>query len=751
MATCPVLTKAEIRAQFLQSPRNAGPGFQAKCSYSEMYMFNRSMLVPGSKGTDAEDRVYAHMTPEDHRIQRAVGQRFFNMNGEKENGFIDGLSPEALFRLLDEEAATRPRGSAHYSEIKAERKHEGKCPLPGHGGHSEENCRTVKAKTQRTPFKEVSKKRERAPGESRTCNLCNGQGHLYRDCPHLAAAQQSAAAAAPRAIANVAATATDARSLTEADLQRLANIVMERSGRAAERKSGEDSGTAADARAFVVSAFCRSHIVQLGLDTMANRHLVFDRSLFDQTTLKTLTVPLLIAGVCGDVEVWEYGTTVLDGIRLNNVFYCPSTPVNVIYIAALRDQFPSWKASMPPGGVEFHDASGHLKIKALIVNGLYLWHLNGVAVDTPTTRAKARALLAELERGAAVAAVNDATDVNVPLAEASAVNSFASFMFMHRVLGHPSLKRMRWLQKVFPRIAFGQFPPSIFCDACNEGKSKRGSLPVMAPEGNKLPFDFWYDRAHVDIKMSTTGGWNEIRFTAIIFSEKTGFVWALHARTKDEIAGKIMAWLLMYNLHYAPTNGPIALFRADNEKALFPKSAEEFWSGYGVILSFSAAYTPGHNNRAESAIRTTYMTARCLVRDSPLEDLYWPFAVDHACFLLARRPTSAAPQTTPYGRIMRRAPTLPTLAFGTLGHWTPPAAHPMQAGQHTFSPRGFACHFLGFEANSDTTMVIVCDGVIYKTIDVWCFLAQVLFMTRDERTGSTNHNAAAPVTSIFLV
>ena len=213
----------------------------------------------------------------------------------------------------------------------------------------------------------------------------------------------------------------------------------------------------------------------------------------------------MIAGVCGDVELWEYGTAILNGIRLNNVFYCPSTPVNVVSLAALRDQFPSWKASLPHGAMLFHDKNGHLKINALVVNNLYLWQLDGTAIDTPTTRAKALALLAELERGAAVAAVNDATDVNVPLAEASAVNSFASFMFMHRVLGHPSLKRMRWLQKVFPRIAFGQFPPSIFCDACNEGKSKRGSLPVTAPEGTKLQFDFFYDRAHVDIKMSCQG------------------------------------------------------------------------------------------------------------------------------------------------------------------------------------------------------------------------------------------------------
>ena len=207
-----------------------------------------------------------------------------------------------------------------------------------------------------------------------------------------------------------------------------------------------------------------------------------------------------------------------------------------------------------------------------------------------------------------------------------------------------------------------------------------------------------------------------------------------------------MAWLLMYNVFFAPTNGPVALFRADNEHALFPKSSDDFWDGYGIIRSFAAPYTPAHNNRAESAIRTTYMTARCVLRDSPVEDYFWPFAVDYACFLLVRRPTSAAPETTPYGRIMRCPPSLPAIAFGTLGHWTPPPQHPMQSARHTFSPRGFACHFLGFAANSETTMVIVSNGAIYNTIDVVFPRPGALLMTRDLRAGTTNYTAAGPVT-----
>ena len=765
--THPSLSKWEIRTLQLKTDFVPGLGYIGR--------FNKCRLMSPDISI-ALDAFFGSFRPEDILNMQKLRLRLQGSGGQEGNGFIDSLEIESFLTLLTAEAnislqqqpyqrlSHSERGISLFSETKherTERKVANACTIPGHYGHSNDRCRAQGALA--APTKTTGPKKEKghqAKTGRNSCFLCKEMGHHMKDCPQLPGALQGTTpvpSAAPRTsrafrdIVNVAA-GFDTRGFTAAERQNLAFVLTERTAaeRTAERTaaaaasvSAEDTGTVVAARAFVVSAFSRSTIVQLGIDSMANRHLFSDRTLFDQTTIRFLDVPIMVTGVCGTVELREYGTAVLDGIRLNDVFYCPSTPVNVVSLAALRQQYPSWSASLPHGEMCLRDATGQLKIRATIINGIYLWQLNKPVADSnsPSARAKARALLTALERGAAVVAADGVLDVNVPLAEPATTNSHAPFMFMHRALGHPSLKRMRWLQKVFPRIQFGQFPPSIFCDACNEGKSKRGSIPAVASEEGKLALDFFYDHAHVDVKMSTTGGWNEIRFTAIIFS-----VWALHARTKDEIAGKIMAWLLMYNTYFAPTNGPIALFRADNEKALFPKSSEVFWDSYGVIRSFSAPYTPAHNNRAESAIRTVYMTSRCLVRDSPLEDLFWPFAVDYACFLLVRRPTSAAPQTTPYARIMRRAPTLPLIPFGTLGHWTPPPQHPMQAARHTFSARGFACHFLGFEALSETTMIIVCNGVIYKTIDVVFPRPGALLMTRDVRTGTTNHGAAAPVT-----
>jgi hypothetical protein len=132
---------------------------------------------------------------------------------------------------------------------------------------------------------------------------------------------------------------------------------------------------------------------------------------------------------------------------------------------------------------------------------------------------------------------------------------------------------------------------------------------------------------------------------------------------------KLQHWYKAYTVRHAPMNGPLLMFRADNEAVLFPEDSAALWSSYGVVLSFSAPYTPWHNGTAESFIRSVYLCARTLLRDSALENDWWPFAVSYAAFLLNRRPTRKAPSTTPYQRLLRVAAPLP-IASGLGGCWS---------------------------------------------------------------------------------
>ncbi len=132
-------------------------------------------------------------------------------------------------------------------------------------------------------------------------------------------------------------------------------------------------------------------------------------------------------------------------------------------------------------------------------------------------------------------------------------------MGWNRALVHPSLGRMRWCLYTYPQLDFGKMPSSLFCVACSEGESHRASMrsargaadPIEATAG---------DCFSVDIKTTTTPGYETIVHTAILVSRRTKFIWALHAATKDLLRDKIRAWFLAYTRRYSAVMGRSSCF-----------------------------------------------------------------------------------------------------------------------------------------------------------------------------------------------
>ena len=665
--------------------------------------------------------------------------------------YLNSLTPREFFSLLDEELSYTSRSRHGDSSTALGAASKGlrapptaPCSLHPGAAHDNATCKAQQA------LKASGKSQRASPsGAKLVCFNCQEPGHHFRQCPSKSAKAAPKTAAAPktRPAGTAMAAVPKILHLTPQEQAKFMAFMSQAqtaprtspSPSADEEASGDepDDGNSGPARAFFATATTKSPL--FGLDTLANRHLFHDVSLFVQSSLRRLHAPIIVEGVCGDVELTVRGDVQFGGFLLSNVFHCPSSPVNVVSLGKLTDQFPRWQITWDRDRIRLSDQHGLHMFTAVKTNGLFLATILPSCCAPAPGRLPAR--LADPPRTIASAA-------NVPLI-VPASSSQALFMYYHRLWGHPSLKRMRWMAKIYTTPGLGAFPISVCCDICNEAKSKRGPIPTStraSRESHMRRVGSFSDRFSVDIKESTTEGFGGIKWITAIFSEKTSFMWPLLTRTNDEISGKLCDFYAMYKVHFEPTNGPIAFFRADNDKALFPAAAASFWAQYGAVTSFSAPYTPGHNNRAESAIRTMTMTSRALLRDSPLEDLYWPFAVTYACHLLVRRPTSAAPHTTPAARMLLRPPTMPTTSFGTIGHWTPPDQHPAAAERHTFSPRGFSCFFLGFDSNSETTNIIMRHDKIYSTVDVTFPRPGALLITRDDRNGTHNFGHAADTT-----
>ncbi len=79
------------------------------------------------------------------------------------------------------------------------------------------------------------------------------------------------------------------------------------------------------------------------------------------------------------------------------------------------------------------------------------------------------------------------------------------------------------------------------------------------------------------------------------------------------------------------------------------------------------------------------------------------------------------------------------VAFGCVlccVHCSPPS-HPAQVAPHTFSPRGFGCHVLGYVDDSPTTMHILYQGQAFATVDVISPNVGTLLSTRELRSGTS--------------
>jgi len=138
-------------------------------------------------------------------------------------------------------------------------------------------------------------------------------------------------------------------------------------------RTAEDSDSGIDAaRVFIITALSKAVYVEIGIDTLANRHLFHDASLFIQTSFRRLKSPLLVEGVTGTVECWVVGSVNMDGNLIRNVYLCPSSPVNILSFAQLTKQYPQWKISASHDAIRMHDSHGSLVVDALNINGLYI-------------------------------------------------------------------------------------------------------------------------------------------------------------------------------------------------------------------------------------------------------------------------------------------------------------------------------------------------------------------------------------------
>ena len=91
----------------------------------------------------------------------------------------------------------------------------------------------------------------------------------------------------------------------------------------------------------------------------------------------------------------------------------------------------------------------------------------------------------------------------------------------------------------------------------------------------------------------------------------------------------------------------IKCFRSDNEGEYTSDEFDDFCRTGGIKRQFTAVYTPQQNGVAERMNRTLLERTRAMLRAAKLEKVFWAEAVNTACYLVNRAPSTAIELKTP--------------------------------------------------------------------------------------------------------
>eukprot|EP00253_Pinus_taeda_P034280 PITA_34280 len=117
------------------------------------------------------------------------------------------------------------------------------------------------------------------------------------------------------------------------------------------------------------------------------------------------------------------------------------------------------------------------------------------------------------------------------------------------------------------------------------------------------------------------------------------------------------------------TKKKIKVLRTDNGGEFYSKEFEEFCKKCGMAWQKTTPYTPQQNEVAERMNKTLMERARSMLSVVGLGQEFWAEAVDTACYLVNRSPSSALDDKTPQEVWTGKKPSLPHLKGYKL--WNP--------------------------------------------------------------------------------
>lgn len=218
-------------------------------------------------------------------------------------------------------------------------------------------------------------------------------------------------------------------------------------------------------------------------------------------------------------------------------------------------------------------------------------------------------------------------------------NGMVDMMLWHRRLGHVGETRLRQACRGMPTTTTwpANLPP---CDVCISAKMTRAPVkrsPTHQGADIQLARG---ERIDVDLIGPMPASHSGYRYALQAIDRRTRMSWTGYLRSKNEAAAA-MAKILDNEL--GRLNRHCARLHADRGGEFTGNDWKQLCQERRIRATYAATGTPEHNGLAERTHRTTVETARALLIDAGLDDVWWVEALKYATMLHNMLPTAGSP------------------------------------------------------------------------------------------------------------
>jgi transposase InsO family protein len=214
------------------------------------------------------------------------------------------------------------------------------------------------------------------------------------------------------------------------------------------------------------------------------------------------------------------------------------------------------------------------------------------------------------------------------LSTSSSTNRISRIWMWHKRLGHPSFG---YLKRLYPSLFSDCEDKNFDCETCIRAKSHRVSFPSSLNKSTN-PFDLVHSDVWGPSPVNSSVG---NRWFVLFIDNCTRMTWLYVLKTKSEVSRVFKSF---FNMVQNQFNQNINFLRSDNGGEFVNYTLREFFHSKGIIHETSCVGTPQQNGVAERKNRHILETARSMLLEYEVPQVYWDHAVAAAVYLINRMP-----------------------------------------------------------------------------------------------------------------